>query len=316
MRVVTVKAPAGQGIAVADLALSVGVADASITHAYVRGPNHQVDRVEVTTSTPKAKKFVDALMAAPYYNPKDYPIVVRNTLALVTDEGQAEVTKPVYAPTVDVCEELWQFSHITLSFVGRVFVASLLLAYGMIQNQMLMMAAGLLFIPFLPLMMAMGFGAWTRDWRLARHGLATFATGVLTITVGAALVALLTGGPLRFEQFSSLGVGLAISVAVGAAAALASADDVGRRELIALAASSQLAILPAWLGISLVIGFSDPSKTSERILSFFVNSAALVVAGAVVYAYLRMRGHSLRKYLRGSEPQSRAASTESPSSQA
>ena len=218
MRVVTVKAPEGKGTTVADLALSVGIAEASVTSVYVRGPNHTMDRVEVETSTPKAKKFVDALMAAPYYNPRDYHIAIRGVLAIVNDQGQAEATFPVYAPTVDVCEELWQFSHITLSFIIRVLVASLLLAYGMIQNHILIMAAGLLFIPFLPLIMAMSFGAWTRDWRLARQGLATFVTGVVVITLGSALVAFLTGGPLRFDQFGSLGVGLAISLVVGVAA--------------------------------------------------------------------------------------------------
>ncbi len=314
MRVVTVKAPEGKGTTVADLALSVGIAEASVTSVYVRGPNHTMDRVEVETSTPKAKKFVDALMAAPYYNPRDYHIAIRGVLAIVNDQGQAEATFPVYAPTVDVCEELWQFSHITLSFIIRVLVASLLLAYGMIQNHILIMAAGLLFIPFLPLIMAMSFGAWTRDWRLARQGLATFVTGVVVITLGSALVAFLTGGPLRFDQFGSLGVGLAISLVVGVAAALASADDVGRRELIALAASSQLAILPAWLGISLVLGFSDPSKVSERILAFFVNSAALVVASAVVYAALRMRGSGLRNFIGGSKQHGPQGAADRPSS--
>ena len=314
MRVVTVKAPEGKGMTVADLALSVGIAQASVTQVYVRGPNQTMDRVEVQTSTPNAKKFVEALMAAPYYTPQDYHIAVRDMLALVDEQGQAKATWPVFAPTVDVCEELWKFSHITPSFIIRVLVASLLLAYGMIQNQMLLMAAGLLFIPFLPLMMAMGFGAWTRDWHLARQGLATFATGVVLITVGSALVALFSGGPLRFDQFSPLAVGLVISLAVGIAAALASADDVGRRELIALAASSQLAILPAWLGISLVLGFSDPSKISERILGFFLNSASIVVAGTVVYAVLRMRGGGLRNFIAGTEKQGQRGTADRPSS--
>ncbi|MFN8470924.1 MAG: DUF389 domain-containing protein [Anaerolineae bacterium] len=315
MRVVTVNTPEGKGMEVADLALSVGIAEASVTHAYVRGPNRPMDKVEVNTSTPNAKKFVDALMAAPFYTPHDYPIVVRSIMALVTDDGQVDVTSPVVPPTIDVCEELWQFSHITPSFIGRVLVASLLLAYGMIQNNVLLIAAGLLFIPFLPLMLAMAFGTWTRDWRLAWQGLAAFATGIVVITIGSIAVSLIAGGPLRFDQFSSLGVGLAISLAVGAAAALASADDVGRRELIALAASSQLALVPAWFGISLVLGFPDTAEAAERVLGFFINSVALVVAGSLVYAFLRMRGTGLQHLIAGSREGEREPSPNRPSSQ-
>jgi hypothetical protein len=44
-----------------------------------------------------------------------------------------------------------------------------LLAYGLVESKLLFMIAGLLFIPLSPLMLSIGFGLWTKQWRLARQ---------------------------------------------------------------------------------------------------------------------------------------------------
>jgi len=72
----------------------------------------------------------------------------------------------------------------------------------------------------------------------------------------------MTNPPLQYNEHNSLVVGFLISLAVGIAAGLASADDVGRREMIGLAATAQMAILPVWFGISLVFGFPAADTSS------------------------------------------------------
>ena len=299
MRLVKVKAPAGRGAEVAQVAFSVGISRVSVheEHVYEQNQRRQVkDAVDIDTSTPAAKAFLDALMSAPFFDPKQYSISVRQPRTVVSPERPSNVTWPIVLPTIDVFEELWQFSHVTSSFVGRVSIAGLLLAYGMIQNKLLLIIAGLLFLPFLPLILAIGFGVWTREWRLARQGGFALAVGATLTAAGGALVALIAEPPLRFQEFSPLHTSFLISLGVGVAAGLATADDVGRRELIGLAATAQVALLPAWFGISLVFGFS--ASPFQRLATFLVNVGTILCTSLGTYALLGMRGDVVRRYAR------------------
>lgn len=92
----------------------------------------------------------------------------------------------------------------------------------------------------------------------------------------------------RYDEFGMLKTGVWIAVAIGVAAALASPDDAGRGELIGLAATAHITILPASLGIALVFGMPDAALLRERALGFAVNGAgrnpglAVPAAGAML----------------------------------
>lgn len=176
MRLVKVNAPEGSGEKVAQVAFDVGISQVTTDRLEVRhadGERETKDVIDVQdvqdvqTATLTAKAFLDALMAAPFFDAEKYSINVRQPRSLVSREKPPRLTWPVVEPTVDIFEELWQFSLVTYGFVGRVFIAAMLLAYGMIQQQLLIMLGGLLFLPLLPLLLAIGFGLWTRQWRLA-----------------------------------------------------------------------------------------------------------------------------------------------------
>jgi hypothetical protein len=154
-----------------------------------------------------------------------------------------------------------------------VLIGALLLAYGMIENKLLIIIGGLLFLPFLPVLLAIGFGAWTREWRLVRQGASALAVGIVLLFVGGALVALMAGPPFRFAEFNSPLISFLISLVVGVAAGLASTDDAGRREMIGLAATSQIAILPTWFGIGAVFGFTEMGGASpvQRAITLVIN---------------------------------------------
>ena len=69
------------------------------------------------------------------------------------------------------------------------------------------------------------------------------------------------------------------------AAALAAMDDAGRREMIGLAAPSQLAVVPVWLGIIVIFGLPadiDAGETLLRALSVPANLVILIVTMAAV----------------------------------
>jgi len=77
------------------------------------------------------------------------------------------------------------------------------------------------------------------------------------------------------------------SLLVGTAAALATAADAGHRQLVGLAATSQLVLIPAWFGLSFVFGFTD--SAAEKALSFGLNVLGLLSGGAAAYGFFKWR---------------------------
>ena len=193
------------------------------------------------------------------------------------------------APIIDIDEELWQFTHVTYSFVLRVFIASLLISYGMVQESVLLLIGGLLFLPFTPLVLAFAFGSLTGQWQLVRHALFATLVAVALIAAGGATVATVADPPVLFDKFPPMIAGLALSFAIGIASSLATADDVGRRELVGLAAASQVGLIPAWLGLAAVYGFDGTEP--EKIASFGVNIAALISGALAVNGWMFASGH-------------------------
>jgi hypothetical protein len=99
---------------------------------------------------------------------------------------------------------------------------------------------------------------------------------MLLVAAGAA-VAAVTGEPLAFQQFGTPLTGAVLSLVIGLAATAGVVDDTGRRELIGLAAASQMALVPVWAGICLVQGFPSMATLSERAGSYVLNGGIIVL---------------------------------------
>jgi hypothetical protein len=297
MRIITVRAPAGHGDAVIDLAFANGIAEVSLHHAEVKRPQQtpaQQDVIDIETSTPHAKHFIEALMVAPFFDPTEYALAIRHPRSLIGQEPPKRETYPVVMPTLDVFEELWKYSHITWSLVGRVLMAALLLTYGMIELNLLVMIAGLLFLPYHHPLLAVAFGLWTQQWRLAGRALLALAVITGLIVLAGAVTALFLEPPIRYEEFGTLKSAFAIAVIVGIAAALGMADDAGRIELLGLAATAHTTILPVWFGASLIYGFPEAAVTRERLISFALSVITIILAALLTFAVLKMRGDGLK----------------------
>src|SRR5258706_12626232 len=141
-------------------------------------------------------------------------------------------------------------------------------------------------------MLSIGFGLWTRQWRLAAQGMLSMSVATVLLVIGGVVVGLLSDPPVRYSECNSGGTGVLISCVVGIAAGLATADDVGRREVIGLAATAQGAIVPAWLGLGWVLGFPvlDPTPPSRRFLGLLLNIAIIVLASLITYALMGVKG--------------------------
>lgn len=302
MRQITVNAPAGKGEKIAEIAFSSGIERVAVSERRVLEANGSAslqDCVELDVSTPAAKAFLDRLTSQPFFTRTEYSVAVRQPRALISREALSDLTVPLVEPTIDVFQELWEFSQVTYGFVGRILIGGLLLAYGIADFKLLFMIAGLLFIPLLPLMLSVGFGLWTRRWRLVIQGLVSLVVALLLLVGAGVIVGLMTSPPVRYSEFNSFLTGLLVSIAVGIAAGLATADDVGRREMIGLAATAQVAIVPTWLGLCLMLGFPlEAAPLSRPFWGLVVNVVAIVIASLTTYALIRIKGSALSFYVK------------------
>lgn len=301
MRQVTVTAPEGKGVDVAQIAFSVGIKSVSLNSIRALKADQveqREDHIETETATHLAKAFVEKLTSSSFFNCEQYSVTLRQPRSIFSTRDVRSLTRPLVEPTSDLFQELWQFSQVTLGFVGRIYIGGLLLAFGLIDYRLLFMIAGLLFIPLLPMMLGIGFSLWTRQWRLLAEAALALTAAMLLLAAAGVTVALLSQPPMRYLESSSLLTGFLISLAVGVAGGLATTDDVGRREMIGLAATAQVAIVPTWFGVCAVFGFppADPTRAKQRILGLLINVVGIIIAAVVTYATLRMNGDSLRPF--------------------
>ena len=300
MRLITVKAPEGQGKNIADLAFAAGAAQVSVQQAIQYSANRQevaLDVVEVETATPKAKQFIENLMEAPFYDPGTYAFTIRHPESLFAAEPPAEETHPIVRPTTDVYQELWQFTKITFSLVGRVFLSSVLLAYGLVEDFLPLIIAGLLFLPFHHHMLATALGAVLREWRFLGQGLLALLVSTALILLAGVCVALFTEPPIGWNELGSPLSGFILSAVIGTAAGLAAVDDAGRKELVGLAATAHISVYPAWFGLKLIFGFDEGDKWPDHLLTFGINVTSLTVAAGITFALMRMKGGGIRRFV-------------------
>ncbi len=274
----------------ARLAHAAGVEAVTVTEVFVHGPDEKRSQVSVETSTPKARAFVDALLASPTFSAIQYTLTSRELRAIVSDEPVDKVTWPMSEPAPDVIQDLWQLSHLSASYYGRAAGGAALMATGIIEDSPVAIVVAALILPFLSQVLAVSFGLWSRNRRLVRQGLlALLASTVLALAAGA-VVAWMEGGPIRFQGFKGPLSSFCISAVIGITAGLSSADDAGRRYLIGVAAAVQFAIFPVWFGAALALGLPrGDNALTAKLLSFGINLVTISGTAVLAYALLHMR---------------------------
>jgi hypothetical protein len=253
--------------------------------------------VSVEVSTPRAKAFIDALLSSPVFNVEDCSITSRELRAIVSDKSLDELTQPMVEPAPNVIEDLWQMSHVTPSYLARAAGGAIVLAEGVIHNSSISIVVAALFLPFLPQVLAVGFGTWYGDRRLVRKGGTAVLTSAVLAYCGGLVVALFAGGPIGFQDFKGPLASFAISAVIGVVAGVSTADDAGRRYLIGVAAAVQFAVFPVWLGAASVIGLPTTAILRVRIEAFLINIITIGAAAVVSYALLGLRREELRRII-------------------
>ena len=303
MRIIQVRAPEGFGEQIAALAFQAGASEVSFQNSKRLKADKSFLSEEVTsieTSTPKAKKLVEALMEAPFYDPKSFNFSVQHPESLWGNELPAKETKPLIQPSSDVYEDLWQYTNVTGGLLIRIFLSSLLLSYGMVEGYMPLIIAGLLFLPYHHNMLAVGFAGCIREWRLLGQGFLSFLLSTLMIMAAGAAVALYLEPGIKFTEFSTPPItSFLIAATIGLAAGIAAVDDAGRHELIGLAATAHVSVYPAWFGLKFIFGFSHGDHPWEKLWVFGMDVATIMVMSGVAFAFMKMKGKGVHRFIEG-----------------
>jgi hypothetical protein len=309
MHEVRATVPVERSAAIARIALDAGISHVSVYEVFVHGSECRRHVVSAECSTPKAKAFIDALLSSPIFDIEECSVSSRELRALINGEPLSEITRPMVEPVPDIVEDLWQMSHVTGSYVARAAGGAILLADGVIHNSSISIVVAALFLPFLSQVLAVGFGVWCGDRGLVRKGATALVTSALLGYGAGLVVALLTGGPIGFQDFKGPLASFAISAVIGAAAGLSTADDAGRRYVIGVAAAVQFAIFPVWFGAASIIGLPARSVIVGRMASFVINVVTISGAAVIAYASLGLRGEEMRRFVSPRRP-SRTRSTQ------
>ena len=158
---------------VVDLARSVGIERVTVSEAFIHGPETTARVVSVETSTPKARAFIEKFLSSPTLAQAQSTLTSRELRAIVTDSPPADLTDPMSEPFPDVIQDLSQLSTLTASYVGRAAAGAILLADGVLRNDPIAIVVAALFLPFLSQVLAVSFGVWSGDWKLAGRGATT-----------------------------------------------------------------------------------------------------------------------------------------------
>ncbi|MGK7391622.1 MAG: hypothetical protein ACNS60_14810 [Candidatus Cyclobacteriaceae bacterium M2_1C_046] len=302
MRIITIRAPKGHSEYIAKLASDAEIDRLGIqqSKAMQKGGNtFEEEVIEVHTATPKMKKFIEAIMDSEFYVPKDYSFTIRHPESIFAHEPPKKETYPIVRPTTDVYSELWQFSNITISLVIRVFLSSILMAYGMREAYMPLIIAGLLFLPYHHHMLSMGLGASIGESKFLKQGFLAFVISTICIIAGGMVVAIFMEPGIKFTAFDTTHLkSFLISLIIGLAAGFGAIDDAGRRELIGLAATAHVSVYPAWFGMKFIFGFDHDDEPVSYLVTFLIDVTTITVASAVVFKLMKMHGSGIKKFVR------------------
>jgi len=271
------------------LAKTAGIERVTVTDAFVHGLERDACVISAETSTPKARAFIQEFLASPALAEAGATLTSRELRAVVSDAPSKDLTSPMSEPFPDVIQDLSQLSTLTASYLARAMAGAIILATGVLHNDPIAIVVAALFLPFLSQVLAISFGIWSGDWKLARQGTGAVLASTVAAVLAGVLVGAIEGGPILFSTFKGPLASIAISTAIGITAGLSCADDAGRRYLIGVAGAVQFAVFPVWLGLALATGLPPWEVAGQRLLSFAINLATVSATAAMAYASLQFR---------------------------
>src|SRR4051812_22273171 len=111
MREIKIRAPAGLGQTIAQLALDRGARSVIIMSAYDAVAGEAVEEIKVKTATSKARFVCEALEQSALSQEGRISFSSHDVRSIVSKEDIASLTRPFCMPHDDVYQDLWQTTH-------------------------------------------------------------------------------------------------------------------------------------------------------------------------------------------------------------
>jgi hypothetical protein len=244
--------------------------------------------ISVETSTPKARAFIEEFLGSPVLSKARATLTSRELRAVVSDSPPADLTNPMSEPFPDVIQDLSQLSTLTASYLGRAMAGAILLATGILRNDPIAIVVAALFLPFLSQVLAVSFGAWSGDWKLARQGTVAVIASTIAAVLAGALVAKIEGGPILFSSFKGPLASFAISAVIGLPPVFHAPTTPAGDTSLGSPVRCNSPYSRSGLGSP---GERSSGKTviAERLLSFGINLVTLSATAALAYAALHFK---------------------------
>lgn len=195
----------------------------------------------------------------------------------VMDGGPAKTREELY-------EDVADGARLDTPTIALVALSALVAAVGMISDTVAVVIGAMMIAPLLGPILAMILGTALGEYGLIVRAVQVAAAGsLIALAVGVACGALIGFDP-QVEQVASRGdVGpenVALALAAGAAAALSLTTGVSA---VLVGVMVSVALLPPSVAIGLFLGKALLYQASGAALLFFVNVAAITVAGQIVF---------------------------------
>lgn len=202
----------------------------------------------------------------------------------VEDEDEEVVEQSNGETREELLEKISDGGRLDIPTMVLVLVSSVVAAVGMIGDSVAVVIGAMVIAPLLGPILAVILGAALGDREIIFKAIQTAAVGFLiAVLVGVTCGLFFSYDPTAFQIATRSDVGpegVALALASGTAAALSVTTGISAA-LVGVMVSA--ALLPPAVAIGLFLGQSHLYLASGATLLFFVNVAALILAGQLVF---------------------------------
>lgn len=281
MRKIEVVAPSGRGSSIANVAISGGASEATVTTAH--GPKVDKDIVSISVSEDQADSVIRKVKT----------FCERNNLK--ADLRIWKVTRPLageeerIVPSEELKSDVYQASTVDLIYLVMIILSAVLAALGLLMNSPIVIIGAMIIAPLIKPIMTTSLGTVTGDILLFLRG-----AGALIAGISVALIAVFftcffipfvhpTPLIITISQLNLLMIAVAfVSGIIAAASMLSHLSENLAGVSIAVALMPPIAAV-AITGFSWMIGTSSFSLFLSSLLVLIINCLAINVGGTITF---------------------------------
>lgn len=192
----------------------------------------------------------------------------------------------------EVIEKLVEESSPRKTFLTMIFISSVIATLGLLNDSGSVVIGAMLVAPLLWPVLGISMGVLVWDWKMIRLSLVSITLSILIAVVTAIIITFFyipLGASAEIIRQTNFGFMFPVSIAAGAAAALALSYETIREAVTGIAIS--VALLPPLVSIGIGLGGTDWSLMQRAAELFAINLAGIVLTALSVFAALKFYKH-------------------------